>query len=526
MKAIIIDDEQHVRDGLTLLAEWDRFNISSIFQAKDGEEAKSLILKHRPEIIFTDMNMPKVDGIELLKWIHNQEIHSKTIVVSGYDDFRYMRNAITYGSFDYILKPIEPDILNDTLERAVKEWKEEAKKRESTLENTRVMNEAKPLYWDHFFSSLLTKTKIDRETSSKIKREFKIDIQNTELTISLFSIELLEKTIFKGDKDLAFFTILNICNEVVSGDQCGVSFRNSYKEDEMVILLWKKQKVEERNKRIKEAIKEFSGITVLISIGETSISLTKTYQSACQTKMKRNLLTMSHEELVYDVSPSSQPLFHLFDYTEDIHWALQSGKIDQVDLLLEELFTTLKKDFTMSLEQIALWEDQFNQMRKNWLKEYKVNDRNVYEKRKNYWEGNGLFSYDKFKQEKKREFHDLIRILCEVKYKKEKSNIQEIEQYIRKNYDKDLTLQGIAERFFLSREHISRRFKQEYHDTVTNYLTTIRIEKAKELLENPFLKVYEVSSKVGYQNEKYFSKVFKKVVGVTPNEYRAEVSKG
>jgi two-component system response regulator YesN len=140
VKAIIIDDEKHVREGLMILAEWDRFGIQTVFEAKDGEEAKAIILEHHPEIIFTDMNMPKIDGIDLLKWLHASEIDSKTIVVSGYDDFQYMRNAITYGSFDYILKPIEPDILNETIERAIKEWKKQALKKESSIENTRVIN--------------------------------------------------------------------------------------------------------------------------------------------------------------------------------------------------------------------------------------------------------------------------------------------------------------------------------------------------------------------------------------------------
>src|SRR5690606_5610705 len=108
MKAIIVDDEQHVREGLMLLAEWDRFGINTILEAVDGNEAVKLISKHSPEIIFTDMRMPKRDGTSLLKWIHSSNILSKTIVVSGYDDYEYMRNAIYYNSFDYILKPIDP----------------------------------------------------------------------------------------------------------------------------------------------------------------------------------------------------------------------------------------------------------------------------------------------------------------------------------------------------------------------------------------------------------------------------------
>lgn len=251
MKAIIIDDEKHVRDGLLLLAEWEKHGINTILEAEDGNEAIQLISEHNPAIIFTDMRMPKRDGISLLKWIHASDLMSKTIVVSGYDDFEYMRNAIYYKSFDYILKPIDPEILNDTLERAVMEWKEQA--------------------------------------------------------------------------------------------------------------LYKKQ---------------------------------------------------------------SNP-----DYQAP---------------------------------------NEFIQM-------------------------------------------------------EEKNNMQKIEEYLRKNYQEDINLQEIAERFFLNRDYISRKFKQEYNETLTDYLTKIRIEKAKALLENPSFKIYEVAYKTGYQNEKYFSKVFKKVIGQTPNEYRSSL---
>ncbi|MBU8880156.1 response regulator [Bacillus sp. FJAT-29790] len=240
MKAIIVDDEKHVREGLQLLAEWDKVGIKTVLEAEDGETAIELISKHRPAIIFTDMRMPKRDGISLLKWLNSSNIPSKTIVVSGYDDFEYMRNAIYYRSFDYILKPIDPEILNETLEKAVKEWNE--------LED-------------------------------------------------------------------------------------------------------------------------------------------------------------------------NQAIFQI-----------------------------------------------------------------------------------------------------------EKNNMQEIEEYLQKNYQQEISLQEIADRFFLSREYISRKFKLEFQETLTDYLTKIRIEKAKQLLETPYLKIYEIAYHVGYQNEKYFSKVFKKLIGLTPNEYRSSIS--
>lgn len=524
MKAIIIDDETHVREGLLLLAEWKRFGIQEVFEAKDGEEARNMIIKHQPEIIFTDMNMPKLDGIELLKWLSKNEMTSKIIVISGYDDFHYMRNAITYGSYDYLLKPIDPSLLNETLERAVSDWKKEALKRESTIETNRVINEVKPLYWDHIFSNVVSNQAISSETVQKINKEFGINLNEVECTISLVFIspKIIEK--FNGDKNLAFFTLLNICNEIVRSKQNGFCFRNVNKENEIVVLLWNNKNEIEILKKIQTEIYKFSCINALFSVGKPLSPIKDAYHSARKTLLKHNMIEYSkRNNIVCYQDITSGPNLHLFDFAEDIKWAIQSSSIEQMEEIIQKIFHTLESKHVLSYEQVSVWEEQFEILRKNWLKEYNTNEDVTFYKGTNYWDEKGLFSFDKFKEEKRKEFYELIHLLNDVRYKKETSSIQEIEAFLRKNYEKDITLQEIAERFFLSREYISRKFKQEYHETLTNYLTKIRIEKAKELLENPHLKVYEISYKVGYQNEKYFSKVFKKLVGFTPNEYRVHV---
>jgi two-component system, response regulator YesN len=523
MKAIIIDDEKHVREGLLLLAEWEKFGIHEVIEARDGEEAKDLIEKHHPEIIFTDMNMPHLDGIQLLKWLNEKEMDSKTIVISGYDDFHYMRNAITYGSFDYLLKPIEPDQLNETLERAINEWRKQALKRESTLETTRVMNEVKPLYWDHIFSSLITNTTISPDVFDKIEKEFEVRVHEVPCTVSflLLNSRILNK--FEDDRNLMFFTLLNICNEIVLKHKSGFCFRNINKENEIIILLWQTKNERQIVETIQAEIYKFCQIRPMCAIGKSAQKIMDSYHYAQKAMFKSNLIEANKTAniMTYD-SIQSTPSLHLFDHSEDIKWSLQSGSTEQMDDVIDRIFHNLT---VLSLEQIHLWEDQFELLRKNWLKEYNINEDASYYKGNDYWEVDGSFSFKKFKEEKRKQFHELISLLHNVKYQKEKNNIQEIEAFLRENYEKDITLQEIAERFYLSREYISRKFKQQYNETITNYVTTIRIEKAKELLENPHLKVYEIAFKVGYQNEKYFSKVFKKLVGLTPNEYRVKVTK-
>ncbi|MCA1056590.1 response regulator [Rossellomorea aquimaris] len=521
MKAIIIDDERHVREGLLLLADWERFGIVTILEAEDGEQAKSLITEHRPEIIFTDMRMPRLDGINLLKWLHSSDIKSKTIVVSGYDDFDYMRNAIHYNSFDYILKPIEPDILNETLEKAVNEWKEQARTRKFLVNENRVVNEVKPLYWDRLFSTLCRTDSNSEAAVEKIRTEYEVPFLQVQKTIALIRIKPIVMKSFHGDEDLAFFTVTNIGNELLRKNNDGVCFRNIHKDGELVILFWNDKNIAYLLDQVYSLIYQFSKVCTSVALGKPSRNILEAYSSALEGYMRHDLTKV---EKIIASETESRPLLHLLDYSNELKWAIKTGNPAGVESRLQEIFHTLESHHTLSLEQIDVWENQFEILRNNWLKEYKIESSSPFSPGTDYWREDGTVSFRRFKEEKIREFNELVEALTSMKYQKEKTNMQQIEEYLQQHYQEDVTLQEIADTFFLSREYISRKFKQEYKHTVIDYLTHIRLDKAMKLLENPYLKIYEVAYGVGYGNEKYFSKVFKKQVGMTPNEYRQSLS--
>jgi two-component system, response regulator YesN len=520
MKALIVDDEKHVREGLLLLAEWEKYGIDTILEAEDGEEAIKLINEYHPEIIFTDMRMPKRDGINLLKWIHSSNLNSKTIVVSGYDDFEYLRNAIYYKSFDYLLKPIDPEILNETLERAVTEWQDQALFRKSQVEDNKVINEVKQLYWDRLFSSLLHKSQISQVDIEKIEKQFSVNIHQKPLIAAVIQVKTMIDNVFQGDSDLCFFSLNNICNEFLSRDHSGVCFRNLNKKSELVIVFWNHRNISILLNQIHSSIFQFTKVRCTIALGEPASHLKVAYESAHQVFKKHNLV--EKKKIVTPKDIISRHSMYLLDYSQEFIWAIKSGSPEQMDSILHRIFSSLEATHCITPEQIHDWETQFEYLRQNVIKEYEM-EIQLY-RGLDYWETDGTFSFKKFKEEKRKEFQDLIKTLMSMKYQKEKSSIHLIEAYLRQNYQEDIHLQKIADRFFLSKEYISRKFKQEYNETITDYLTKIRMEKAKELLENPHLKIYEIAYNVGYQNEKYFSKVFKKIVGLTPNEYRNSVT--
>lgn len=125
-KAIIIDDISLVRDAIRLLAQWDVFGIDQIFEADNAQDGLEIILREQPQIILTDMKMPVMDGTQLLEKLEELHIKSKIIVISGFSDYKYTRLAIKSGAIDYILKPIDPQDLNNALATAVSQLELEA----------------------------------------------------------------------------------------------------------------------------------------------------------------------------------------------------------------------------------------------------------------------------------------------------------------------------------------------------------------------------------------------------------------
>lgn len=125
-KALIIDDIALVRDAVRLLGQWDLFEITELYEAGNAREGLAIIHEHAPDIIITDMKMPVMDGTALLQYLEKEKIRSKIIVISGFSDFSYMRTAIQSGVIDYILKPIDPQDLNNALSAAVEQLEKES----------------------------------------------------------------------------------------------------------------------------------------------------------------------------------------------------------------------------------------------------------------------------------------------------------------------------------------------------------------------------------------------------------------
>lgn len=524
MKAIIIDDELHVREAIQLLANWKNLGIDYILEASDGEEAIGLILEHRPEIIITDMMMPKKNGVALLQWLQEQGSKSKIIVISGFDDYNLMRTAIHHKSFDYILKPINENILNQTIENAINDWYQDEQERNLKHRNNMKLNETINIYYDNLFTYLLEKSTNYTHIYKKIKDEFKLRNQ-IEYQIVIVYLNTYAKERFHGNMDLFYFSLLNIFNEYLQKDSSGIAFRNLNKDNEIILLIWNDlDNIKYTIKKMYMSVYNTLNISCIFAIGirsEFDSNLYLPYKNAAKVLNQENLININGMIPIFDSHDNSpSKLIHVLDYSQDIGLAIYSGNEKYLTEILNQIFMTLKINKYISIEQLEIWEKEFQILKNHWLdginfKSDDINDDGII-----FWDELGTISIEKFEQAKRRQFSLLFSIYQRDKNNKDKKIIDEIKQFIEGNYQHDIKLHHISERFYFSREYISRKFKQEYNENITDYIVSIRITKAKELLTHSNLSIREISNLVGYQDEKYFSKVFKKYERLTPNDYR------
>ncbi|MFK7697663.1 response regulator [Paenibacillus sp. HJGM_3] len=533
MKALIVDDEKHVRDAVRLLASWSSLGIDTVLEAENGLQAQALIEQERPEIIMTDMMMPLASGLDLLEWIHRHAAFSKTIVISGHNDFEFVRHTVKYGGTDYLLKPIDPAQLDAALRKAVESWKQEEAVRSQDRKRAMEMNQIKPIYRDKLLSSLVGDPSEFPAIREQLYQEFPRLRGAVRCRVAILTLDTMEQSVrerFAYRLDLLIFSLINICNELLQQQQCGTSFRYWNSESEVILLLWDRlPETESIIREISRSITRTLNTRLDFGIGLEQAfprDLPASHKEARTALRQRNLLEPGSRIVTYNPDEAAGTnRLHLTDYEEPIRIAIRSGKPEQAEEALQRFIDAVEQLDRITVEQLTLWGHEYNVIRARWAQELFKDDKTELHLPSEGtpfivpMSAQGTISVALWHKELSESMTRLINRL-QQRQVHHGSVIYDIVKFIDLHYARDLTLQELSDQFFLSREYISRKFKQQFGENVVDYISRVRIDKAKLLLLNPLLKISDVAQSVGYQDEKYFSKVFKKLEGISPNEYR------
>jgi len=534
MKALIIDDERHVREAIKLLVPWEQFGIQSVHEATDGLTAIELIEAERPAVIFTDMMMPGMDGMALLEWTASYAPNSKIIVISGHDDFAFVRQTLKYGGLDYLLKPIEQSQLHGALGKAIESWKSDERARSTERSRNIEINRLKPVYLDQWFSNLISETSEHHTVHSMLEQQFGVVGPIKEAIVGIVSLELTPPSIqskFSSCWDLLYYSLANICNEFLRARNAGYAFRYRGQDNEIVIVLWDGldkaiELLHEINEGIGKSLKARFGI----GVGEKAVfpeNLDVSYRSARRSIRHRNLLStdtnVQGEPGQRTDNGTAMNGIYFKEHEQRIRYALLSGDKEQLANAYTAWFTSIEQADVVTLEQLHLWWQEFKLARRMWTNESAKASPNRHESDEPRMPP---FLSESLRFDAKRWQQGFLseseKIMAELSSNpdRSRSTMQAIADYVEQFIHEELSLQDISSRFYLSREYISRKFKQEMNENLTDYITRVRVERAKQLLADTPLRISVIAERVGFQDEKYFSKVFKKWTDQAPNEYR------
>lgn len=530
-KIMIADDESIVIEALTFIIQRDYPDECIIEFAKTGRKVIELAEYFRPDIVFMDIQMPGINGIEAMREIRKNNPHIIFIVVSAYVNFDYAKDAIGIGVLDYINKPIEKNVIVRTLQTAMKQVDEAKHRRSTDLANKEKLEIVTPIIENGFIYSLIyqnnekeevdnfrTLLSIEEETGYMMSLQFG-ELSDKERMENVIGTSVRIQKEYGRMKEVmkSFFRCCvgaMMGNMILAFVPCDIPALDE--EYEMRIAI-----IENGRKMVRELRQTFDakfrlgigGIHEIYSLSDSYNEAMRSlaYNGSDSVVHVNDLPILCNYEENYPIETEtslfknigngnlSKSIYYAKSFFE---WMVENHSKDVMDIKLKVLEIVLKAE-NIGFESGGMVYC-FN-MRSEYLQSIMEiqNYQQLYE-----W------------------FEAKISEVCRnISTKKEESTVDTVTKaqlYIEQNYSKDIVLDEVAKELQISPYYLSKLFKKKIEKTFIEYLTSVRIEKAKELLLNSTKSMKEICIEVGYSDANYFSRTFKKNVGVSPTEYKEE----
>lgn len=485
-KVMIVDDEKFIRKDIRNRIDWEKFGLSVEAEAGNGEEALQILEKIRPEVIFVDIRMPVMDGLEFIAQAQRRLPKSCYVIMSAYSDFSYAKKAIQLGVEEYILKPVDEDEVEKILYKI-----------------THSLNQA------YLMKQVGHTKRKDEEpllTSGRLLAVAFWVVSEEDLTREFEQIIRNNPYITKNKLDV-------YCLEDYSRENCYVYLINGELLEE-------------------EEIKEMIDHILPQMPQETYVAYSKPYEgesanqvaTKCVCTLKRKFF-QPEKRIFYETSEKENGSYKQRAVGERISLVYR--------FLLNKEYEKAQQEFTSVIEQVVRRENSVE------IIEEAIGESLVMFK---HFPGEKNDSTDfsimihKFKSrdyllvyqnasELKRDLKDILNQFAGSTSSFAKRDvISSIKNYIQENYSNDLNATHIANKFYLNKGYLSTLFKEKTGIRLTTYIEGIRMERAKDFLRNNVWTVTEIAIETGYSDVNYFSKVFKKYTGMSPRQYRESAS--
>ncbi len=524
-RLLLVEDEHIVRLSLISLVDWESNNIQIVGEATNGKQALDFLNSNDVDLIITDINMPVMNGLELISEVKKRWPSLSILVLSAYDDYNLVRQAFKLGIQDYILKSeMEPE---QVLDLVLKTIRSNVSVEDSSSQSFSNIDKA------YVLKCLSDGTYIENMTEEKLNNNnFRFDTNKYySCVILLDDFKQISSRFANDDYKELIKHIINIVSATLSKQKYGEVICINPEIYHIILtnqsnsLAVKRRDLETLLKAIQHSLKAYLDVSISVGISKEAsglFSLHHSYTEAYGCARLRYLYGKGNILFSEDANLIRQREFQRILGKEK---ALLSAikELDERHVILElnnvlELISSFKSESIKDLIGYYL-ELIFALITE--LNNFDSVESQIFEHNTNFY---AIISQFETKEEIHNWFRNFVTNIINYMVKSSNDNesyiIRQVKKFIKTKYMQRIGLAEVAEYVELSEGYLSRLFVNETGETFVHYLTRIRMEEAVKLLLDTNMKVYEVSEAVGYDNYEHFSRVFKKTLGMSPNAYK------
>lgn len=518
---LIVDDEMHAVEGVKSSTDWERLGIGKVFTAYSMKQAQKVFREAAVDIMLCDIEMPKGSGLDLLRWVREQRHDTENLFLTSYANFSYANQAIKLGSLDYMLKPVSKDILEQALQKSVDRVREK-REQSKQIQLAQYWNDIEEQHIQQSLVSVINKSVLqEKERMSRQAEGMHGPVHNSD-----FYLPVLVRAY---DTNTAAMQ-RSVINEAVSRIGRKTSFPEAlpmllpYDKNHLIIMdVWEKdlalrrQYIAEKCRELMEQCEKQEGIRLACYLGEYVQKDAMPGEVARIIKMDKE--HVAEESGIFDnLTPRERPVYKHPPFSD---WMLQlngSGS-EQIIANSWQYLDRLVSEKQINRDVLTRFFHDF--MQEIYVAAYRreIQAHLLFEEE--YFEETyqkALMSVENMKHwvaQVVEKVEDYMRVV-----EGHDSVIQTVQQYIREHLDEELGREHLARQVYLTPEYFSRLFRKQTGMSLSDYITAERIKAAKILLRTTGISVGAVVFQTGYNNCAYFSKIFKKMTGKTPQQFR------
>lgn len=524
-KVLIVDDEFRIGMLIKKLIKWDELLMECVDVVDNGETALEIIKNKEPDIVITDIRMPRINGLDMISRVKQNNEDVKFVVVSGYKEFEYAHRALQYGVDDYILKPVNAEVLNKVLKKIYNELLNREVQHRERQEMKETFSESRQIIKRDFLKNIIEQEAEIGEQDERVPMEGEI-YRGIDIKLDYTDYNKKDKKQDKLTLDKIIATVEYIlktaAEEVLICEKENLHiyclFNYDYSKSKII-----KNSINDVLSELKEQLMGFEQYEITIGVGtertefgEIRFSIKVAYK-AVGNRIKFGTGRLIYAENI--AQADREGLKNLIErYSENIRTSIETYSEERLENGINHIYSDFMLNENMDFSQcyeiaeelirtfftnMDIEQDEFRQIKRKLLNNCQH-----------------CYTIIQLKRLLKNELGSYLHMAARMAETESAKPIRRAKQYMEEHYGEKIVLEDIAEIVELNPVYFSVLFKKETGMNFSSYLANIRIEKAKEMIRGTNDTIAAIGERVGYRDTRYFSQTFTKIVGIKPALYR------